>query len=231
MLELFPDGFEEIESRAGVELAAFTDSSGEERLWHAFGGARSEAVEPGWEERWKDFHKPVRVGHLWVGPPWLEPASGTVPVFIDPGRAFGTGGHATTRLCLELLLELRPGAFLDVGCGSGVLAIAASKLGFSPVMAIDVDPVAVATTRANAEANRVEIAAAIGDALSDPLPSTETVAINVTYEAARAIAPRLVCRRLISSGYLAAPEFDPAGFRRVARREAEGWAADLFEHE
>jgi ribosomal protein L11 methyltransferase len=231
MLELFPEGFEEIESREGIELAAFTDSSGEERLWHAFGGARSESVEPGWAERWRDFHQPVRVGKLWVGPPWLGPSRGSMAVVIDPGRAFGTGGHATTRLCLELLLDIPPGSLLDIGCGSGVLAIAAAKLGFAPVTAIDIDPVAVETTRANSSTNGVHVAVAVQDALSDALPAAETVAVNVTYEAACAIAPRLDCRHLISSGYLAASEFEPEGFRRVAKREAEGWAADLFERE
>ena len=74
----------------------------------AFGGAARADVEEGWEDRWREFHRPVRVGPLWVGPPWEEPAADALAVVIDPGRAFGTGAHPTTRLCLELLAELEP---------------------------------------------------------------------------------------------------------------------------
>jgi ribosomal protein L11 methyltransferase len=229
MLELFPQGFEELEGQDGIELAAYTDPSGEERLWHVFGGVRSDPVEAGWEERWRDFHRPVRIGRLWVGPPWANPPRDAVAVVVDPGRAFGTGGHATTRLCLELLLNVPPGSLLDVGSGSGVLAIAAAKLGFAPVTAIDVDPVAVETTRANVRANRVALEVGDGDARSRPLPAAETVVANITLEAVRAIAPRLRCRRLLTSGYLAAEDPEPLGYQRVTRLEAEGWAADLFE--
>ncbi|HKS78772.1 MAG TPA: 50S ribosomal protein L11 methyltransferase, partial [Gaiellaceae bacterium] len=81
-------------------------------------------VAEGWEDGWRAFHHGVRVGRLWVGPPWEEPPLDAVAVVIDPGRAFGTGAHATTRLCLELLQELEPASLLDVGCGSGVLSIA-----------------------------------------------------------------------------------------------------------
>src|SRR5437016_3537985 len=89
-----------------------------------FSRASGEAapVENGWEDRWRDFHRPIRIGPLWVGPPWEEAPPGAVAVWIDPGRAFGTGAHPTTRLCLELLLDVRRGSLLDVGCGSGVIA-------------------------------------------------------------------------------------------------------------
>ena len=70
MIELFPEGFEEVDHEGGVELAAYTDPAGEERLWAAFGGTRSDEVEEGWEDRWRAFHRPVRIGQLWVGPPW-----------------------------------------------------------------------------------------------------------------------------------------------------------------
>ena len=88
----------------------------------------------GWEDRWRDFHHGVVVGRFWVGPPWEEAPAGVEAIVIDPGRAFGTGAHPTTRLTLELLQELEPGSLLDVGCGSGVLSIAAAKLGFAPVV-------------------------------------------------------------------------------------------------
>ena len=187
MLELFPEGFEEAELAGSVELAAYTDPGGEERLWSAFGGARSTEVEEGWEERWRAFHKPVRIGELWVGPPWEEPEAGATAVVIDPGRAFGTGSHATTRLCLELLLELPRGSLLDVGCGSGVVAIAAAKLGFDPVHAVDLDPQAIEATRRNAEANGVEIETWVADALADPLPAVDAAVVNVALDVDRQI--------------------------------------------
>ena len=92
-----------------------------------------------WADRWQDFHKPLLVGErLWLRPSWEEPREGAIDLVVDPGRAFGTGAHPTTRLCLELLLELEQageahGPLTDLGTGSGVLAIAAAKLGWNPV--------------------------------------------------------------------------------------------------
>jgi ribosomal protein L11 methyltransferase len=228
MLELFPEGFEEADGPDGVELAAYTDAAGEERLWKAFGGASGADVEAGWEDRWRSFHRPVRVGPLWIGPPWESPPGDVIAIVIDPGRAFGTGAHPTTRLCLELLLDGPPGSLLDVGCGSGVLAIAAAKLGYAPVVAVDVDPVAVETAAGNAEANGAAITARAADALAEPsLPTAEVAVANITLSSVEAVSARLDCSRLITSGYLASdrPRFD--GFRTMRRVEAEGWAADL----
>jgi ribosomal protein L11 methyltransferase len=227
MLELFPEGFEERDSPDGVELAAYTDSGGEERLWSAFGGARSTDVEEGWEDRWRAFHRPVRVGPLWVGPPWEPPDPGAIAVVIDPGRAFGTGAHATTRLCLELLLDLPRGSFLDAGCGSGVLSIAAAKLGFGPVHAVDLDPQAIESTERNAAANGVTVATRLADAARDPLPATDVAVVNIALDADRSIATSLACGRVVTSGYLASETPELSGHIRLDRREAEGWAADL----
>lgn len=227
MLELFPQGFEESDGVDGVELAAYTDSAGEERLWSAFGGARSTEVEEDWEDRWRAFHRPVRVGPLWIGPPWETADEGALAVVVDPGRAFGTGGHATTRLCLELLLDLPRGSLLDVGCGSGVLSIAAVKLGFEPVLAIDLDPQAIEATARNAEANGAAVEARLADALADPLPAVDIAVVNIALDVDRPVADRLQCEWLLTSGYLAAEAPDVDGFGREGRREAEGWAADL----
>jgi ribosomal protein L11 methyltransferase len=228
MLELFPQGFEESDGVDGVELAAYTDAAGEERLWSAFGGARSTEVEEGWEERWRAFHRPARVGPLWVGPPWETPDPSALAVVVDPGRAFGTGGHATTRLCLELLLDLPRGSLLDIGCGSGVLSIAAAKLGFRPVHAVDLDPQAIEATERNAEANGVVLGARLADALTDPLPAADTAVVNVALDVDKPIAGRIDCEWLVASGYLASEEPELPGYRRESRREAEGWAADLY---
>ena len=103
MVELFPEGFEEIDKAQGVELAAYTDAAGEERMWAFFGNGRSADVEDGWEDRWRAFHRPVRVGRLWVGPPWEAAPDDGLVVVVDPGRAFGTGAHQTTQLCLQFL--------------------------------------------------------------------------------------------------------------------------------
>jgi ribosomal protein L11 methyltransferase len=192
-----------------------------------FPRARIAEVEPGWEDRWRAFHHGVRIGPLWVGPPWEAPPPGAVVVVIDPGRAFGTGAHPTTRLCLELLLEERDGSALDVGCGSGVLAIAAAKLGHAPVRAIDVEAAAVAATRANATRNGVAVEASPVDALGAPLPGADLALANIALAAVEALGGRLDAARVVTSGYLASEEPSLAGYRRVGRRELEGWAADV----
>jgi ribosomal protein L11 methyltransferase len=148
---------------------------------------------------------------------------------IDPGRAFGTGAHPTTRLCLELLQELRPASLLDVGCGSGVLSIAAVLLGFSPVTAIDVDTAAVEVTLANAKANGIEFAAHAADALADEPAPAEIVVANVALDVVERLLPRVSARSAVLSGYLVRDEPLVEGWRRVDRRTADGWAADLLE--
>jgi ribosomal protein L11 methyltransferase len=189
----------------------------------AFPDARVDEVEDGWEDRWREFHRPVRVGPLWIGPPWETPDVDATSVVIDPGRAFGTGAHPTTQLCLELLLEQPPGSVLDVGCGSGVLSIAAALLGHAPVVAFDVDPNAAEATRANAAANRVSV-----EFVDAPVRADLALA-NIALDVVDEIAPRLDTARLISSGYLVTDEPSLAGYRRVERRERDGWAADLHE--
>jgi ribosomal protein L11 methyltransferase len=148
---------------------------------------------------------------------------------VDPGRAFGTGAHPTTRLCLELLLSADPQGLVDVGCGSGVLAIAAAKLGHAPVVAVDVDEPAVAATRANAERNGVSLDARRLDALADPLPPAPLVVANIALAAVEALGHRVDADRVITSGYLVADRPALQGFRRVQRRELDGWAADLHD--
>lgn len=227
-IELFPEGFEETERRDDVELAAYTGSRGEEALRRVFGAVDCAPVEPGWEDRWREFHRPVDVGRLWVGPPWERSRAGAVAIVIDPGRAFGTGAHPTTRLCLELLQELETGSALDVGCGSGVLAIAAARLGFDPVVAVDVDPAAVAATRRNADRNGVRVVAERVEDRS-ALPPAHVALANISLEAVCALPARLDADMLVTSGYLVTdrPELD--GYVSAERRALDGWAADVHE--
>ena len=227
MLELFPEGFEEIEEAGGLELAAYTNAAGEERIWQAFGGAAASDVDDDWLDRWRQFHKPVRVGGLWVGPPWEEPDPDAVAIVIDPGRAFGTGGHPTTRLCLELLEQEQRGSVLDVGCGSGVLSIAAAKLGFAPVVAVDVDPQAIEATERNAADNGVTVDARLADLRDGDLPESALAVANITVESVEELSSRLRSPRLISSGYLVFDEPRLEGYGLERRLEEAGWAADL----
>jgi len=190
-----------------------------------------------WQAALRAFHRPIEVaGRLWVRPPWAPPRPGLADIVIDPGMAFGTGQHATTRACLELLAGLPPGPALDVGCGSGVLAIAARRLGHEPVWALDVDPLAVEAATRNARANGVEVRfseAAVG---REALPPARAVLANLTASLLRELAPALAPappERAVLSGLR--PDEAPGvldayarlGLAEVERREAEGWTTLL----
>ncbi|HEY4346563.1 MAG TPA: 50S ribosomal protein L11 methyltransferase [Gaiellaceae bacterium] len=194
----------------------------------AFPDARVVEVTEGWEDRWREFHRSVTIGPLWVGPPWEAPPPGALAVVVDPGRAFGTGAHASTRLCLELLLRESRGSVLDVGCGSGVLSIAASLLGHSPVIAVDVDPVAVEVAKENARANGVDLETRVVDARNGELPEADLALANISLEAIEAVGPRLRVARAITAGYLSRDSLELPGFTRLERLERDAWAADMF---
>jgi ribosomal protein L11 methyltransferase len=212
LLHIFPDGVEELDGAFAVYA---------EEPPVGFDVVQADDVAEGWEERWREFHHGVRVGRFWVGPPWEA-------IVIDPGRAFGTGAHPTTRLTLELLQQLEPASLLDIGCGSGVLSIAAAKLGFAPVIGIDLDEAAVEATVANARANGVEVQARRLDALADAVPHTDVALANVALDVVERLLPRLACRQVVTSGYLDRDRPSVQGWEHTGRREADGWAADVF---
>jgi ribosomal protein L11 methyltransferase len=204
-------------------------------------------VPDDWDERWKAFHRPVDIvgaaGRVRVRPPW-EPSAqfddGTLDVVIDPGQAFGTGAHATTRLCLELLLDhgpRPPGAFADWGAGSGVLAVVAAKLGYTSVRAVDFDPLSVEASAENARVNGVDIAVGRVDLTARPGPWAPTVCANLLRPLLLTVAERLERPPglLIASGLLVdeadevSAAFEARGLRTLDRRTSGEWAALALE--
>jgi ribosomal protein L11 methyltransferase len=250
LLELAPSGVEEVAVGDGAIEYAVYGAPGELPALPALRAAAGDAlvdvssaqIADDWVQRWRSYHRPAVVAErLTVRPPWESAGTTPLDVVIDPGQAFGTGAHATTRLCSELLLSVkRPGSLLDLGCGSGVLAIVAARLGFAPVLAVDNDPAAIAAASANAALNGVEIEVRRLDLRSERAPYADTVAANL-------LAPlleRWACdlagssrtpRRVIAGGLLAgeadsvADAFAAAHLRETCRREQDGWAALLLE--
>ncbi|MEO9176264.1 MAG: 50S ribosomal protein L11 methyltransferase [Gaiellales bacterium] len=227
--ELLPAGFEEIVEDGRLLVVAYAESSDE--LPPELGPWTVEDVASDWAERWRDFHVGRLVGgRLFIGPPWETPPPGVASVLIDPGRAFGTGGHATTLASLELLVaQPAGGALLDLGCGSGVLSIAALRLGFSPVHACDIDPICLEVTRENAARNDVALEPFCADALADPLPDAPLWIANILRGPLEQIlarpdaAPTVIVSGLLQHEVLAAPA------HRVERRVVlDGWQALLL---
>lgn len=226
---LAPQGFEERDVDGQLELALYVNGEGLEGVRACLPGAMVTPVEGGWEHAWRTFHRPAEVAGIWLGPPWETPPDPSCAVVIDPGRAFGTGAHPTTRLCIELLARIGGGrSLLDVGCGSGVLGIAAARLGFGPITCVDVDPVAVQTTAANAAANGVSLESQVLDALSDPLPSADVAVVNVLLGPVEAILARLEARDVITSGYLRGERPAAPCWAQAETAVLDGWAADHF---
>lgn len=204
------------------------------------GGTWEAEPERDWLATWRRSIEPVRAGRVVIVPTWLrdehEAADDDVTVWLDPAMAFGSGHHATTQLCLEALQEvLEPGAsVLDVGCGTGVLAIAASLLGAGRVEAVDLDPEAVAATRSNAAANGVTLAARVGSVEPGTRPA-DVVLANLLTPTLHSLAGTLVGAvepggALVASGVAAeradgvVAALEARGGSLVAREDRDGWS-------
>ncbi|MBU1878143.1 MAG: 50S ribosomal protein L11 methyltransferase, partial [Chloroflexi bacterium] len=229
-------------------------------LWHLsrlrpIGALQTRPVQAqDWETAWKAYYRPQQVGErIVVVPAWEAPADtpGTVAVLMDPGMAFGTGTHPTTRLCLAALERyVQPGQrILDVGTGSGILAIAAAKLGAANVLALDTDPIAVQAARENAHVNLTgAVCAALGTldgqgglVTEDQVPTSheppyDLVVANLTAAIVARLAQGLVSALrpggwLIVSGIIDELEakarlaLDATGWDLEQRVEADGWIA------
>ncbi|MCP4606132.1 MAG: methyltransferase [Proteobacteria bacterium] len=227
-------------------VAGFKDGASRNRAGAELERSPSENIEvkaveiedDGWSTRWREYYKPVVLKRLQIVTPWMKPPRpDRIPVVIDPGQAFGTGGHATTQLILEMLENSGdlPSEMLDIGTGSGVLAIAAVKLGAINVTAIDIDEESIAATRTNAAANQVEgnieiLEAAPGDLKETWSLVTANLDIGVFLNHSSAIADLIAPRgKVLLSGIL----YDQTGqcldlwpnFELIESKEEDGWVA------
>jgi ribosomal protein L11 methyltransferase len=251
LVELAPNGVEEERGASYVEYAIYGPPGElpampdiEAAAGDGLVAISSTEIPDDWADAWRDFHKPIRVGPICVRPTW-EPADSdaTVDVAIDPGQAFGTGAHATTRMCLELLLELAEageatGPLVDLGTGSGVLAIAAAKLGWGPVGGYDHERPALEAAGENAAANGVAVGLERVNLRESLPPLAPTVVANLTSPLLLAIAGRLDAEagveRLVTSGLLTreadavSAAFAKAGMTEMSRLESGDWAALLL---
>ena len=245
---LAPNGVEEERGRGYVEYAIYGGEGELPDLGEIEVAAGEGLVElvatqvpDDWADRWQDFHKPLLVGErIWLRPSWEEARDDAIDLVIDPGRAFGTGAHPTTRLCLELMLELEEageagGPLTDLGTGSGVLAIAAAKLGWNPVRGYDHEPAAIEAATANAAVNDVDVEFErlnLREGLPDLAP---TVVANLTAPVLREVADqRASPATLVCSGLLqteldeTTAAFAPAGLAEADRRQDGDWSALLL---
>jgi ribosomal protein L11 methyltransferase len=250
LVELAPGGVEEERGRDYVEYAIY-GAPGElpalPELEAVAGDRKAEIttteIPDDWADRWRDFHEPVWVGdRLVVRPSWERAAKpAEVEIVVDPGQAFGTGAHPTTMMCLELLLELADsgatdGPLADLGTGSGVLAVAAAKLGWSPVIAVDHERAALEAAAANAAANGVPLDLRRVNLRLEAPPAATTIVANLTAPLLRELATRFAAnpRSLICSGLLAAEVegvvtvFETVGLQASERRENGDWTALVF---
>jgi ribosomal protein L11 methyltransferase len=257
LLELAPGGVEEEHGDGWVEYAIYGPPGEVPELPDLEAAAGDGLVEitsteipDDWADRWRDFHRPVGIGdRLVVRPSWTDHRDtpgreaeevARVDVVIDPAQAFGTGAHATTALCLEFLLELADageagGPLADLGTGSGVLAIAAVKLGWGPVTGCDSETAAIEAAAENARSNGVKLDLVRLNLRVSAPPHAATMTANLTAPLLRDVAERFQSppRTLICSGMLASEADDVIaalagrGLRAIDRRQRGDWVALL----
>jgi ribosomal protein L11 methyltransferase len=268
---LAPNGVEEERGPGYVEYAIYGGEGELPELGDldaTIAGGRVEVsaseIPDDWADRWRDFHKPLLVAdRLWLRPSWEPPREGAIDVVVDPGQAFGTGAHPTTRLCLEFLCEVASAGearseLVDLGTGSGVLAITASKLGWNPVRGYDHEQAALEAASANATANGVSLNLERVNLREALPPLAPTVVANMTAPILAAVAAQLLNRRggrgvtrrtlsrrrpashppapqtLVCSGLLpteldeTAAAFAASGLKEIERRQEGDWAALLL---
>ena len=196
MLALFPD---EATARAAATLLAAQDFFSD---CHILGVA--EVPDQDWVRLTQSQFTPVEITpEFWIVPTWHEPpAQARQTIRLDPGLAFGTGTHPTTRMCLRWIARratTQPlGRVLDYGCGSGILAIGAAKFGATDIDAVDIDPAAVESTELNAQANAVQLHAGLPDKAVGPY---NTVLANILASPLQVLAP-LLCAHVAAGGSL-----------------------------
>lgn len=249
LLPRLTDGVHERPARAGaVELVAHALTGPlppREELVALAGGALISLDQQDVPEDWRERRRLDGAGGVAIGGRvWLRspldppPPAGLLDVVIERSSAFGTGAHPTTRMCLDLLADLEPrGAFADLGCGAGALAIAAALFGFEPVDAVDRDEPSVAAAAENARHNGVSVRTSVLDLLATPAPPARVVAANVPAAVHTGVAARLpeTVEQLIASGIR--PEsregvlalYAAPGLTLRDEREEGGWLALALE--
>ncbi|MFL5824709.1 MAG: 50S ribosomal protein L11 methyltransferase [Solirubrobacteraceae bacterium] len=245
LLPLVPGGVREIERGRHVELRMRgADLPVVAELARATGRRQSQfaqrEVSDDWRERRRaDYEPDVIGGRLVVAPEWAPRSGSELEIILKEGSAFGGGTHPTTHKCLELLLDIPPlGSFADLGCGTGVLAILAARLGWDPVVAVDISPESVETTGANAAANGVNLQAELLDLLVQAPPETDALAANVTPAIHHSIAGALLDplpRLGLMSGFHASEAtgvgaaYAARGFRVTHEFGVDGWSVLMVE--
>jgi ribosomal protein L11 methyltransferase len=225
---------------AELRIPDVTGTPGEEEL-RALAGSRLielkvTEVSDDWRRRRLDRYEPLAVAERFLlRPEWAPPSEdpSLIEIVLEQSPAFGTGLHPTTQACLATLAEVAPGgSFADLGCGSGVLSIAAARLGWSPVVAVDVDETSLAVARANATRNGVEIEARRVDLRTEPAPEADTLVANIPPEVQLALAGGLerAPSLLIASGFQpdhlseVATAWEKHGLRVVDEVRANEWS-------
>jgi ribosomal protein L11 methyltransferase len=248
LLLIVPGGVHEGRAGAHVELRmSGADVPAADEIARAVGRwphrlTEREAPDDWRERRLEEYEPDVIGGRLVVRPEWAPPAPhGFIDIALGESAAFGGGTHVTTRTCLEWLLEIQPrGSFADLGCGTGVLGILAARLGWQPIVALDVQPESVDAAADNAARNGVVVQAALADLAAEPPPRVDGFAANVPALMHELIGDALAepspCVALVS-GF--GPEDAAAVFAAYARRglgvrrqdERLGWMVAVLERD